>query len=426
MSNIDEQFNKLLQTGEEIGKAMVENEENGTTLTDEQVKNITETLAKVNPSPDTKMYKEVRSEERVLKEGFSVMESPVVNPTNGMSVLATGLGGQSVIGNLDEDVNIDDIMNLDNIETDITKIDITQESLQKAVDTVYPGIKINEDDIISLLSLANRYHKGENFSYYQSMPENIKSSINMILGDVSADMGSYVKEGRNFVAKQLLDTIVEQSVMDTAARDMNIAVVNTVAELNDISKEGLTDFFKLQKEQFEVNYPAQADAYEKALEEGQIEEKDIEKIKKSISVYRGVANSFKEAYLYTDMMEAYRSGKIKVKSIQINKIKRTCDEFNYKYQKSVNAINDIKFIITTLDRHVDNSISIDTIKKFVCIFVNYTKSKKPDDVIDHTFMYYFVKNIISLDQYNHSSEIENEFYTELIGRLNAILKEIQC
>ena len=431
MANINEQFDNLLKAGEKIGEAMAEaanNENKGkesTKLTDEQVKEISDALSKVEPSPDTKVYNEIRSQERDKEDGYSVTESPIINPQNGLTVMATD-GKSNLPINMDENVTIDDIMNLDNVEDiDITKIDITKESLQKAIDTIYPGIKVTEEDIISLLALANRYHKGEQISYYQSMPENIKSSINMILGDVSANMGPYIKEGRNFVAKQLLDAIIDQSVTDTAARDMNVAVANTIVELNDLSKEGLTEFFKLQKEQFEVNYPAQADAYEKALEAGEIKEEDVEKIKRTISVYREVSHNFKEAYMYTDMMDAYRAGKVKVKPIQIEKIKRTCDEFNYKYQKSVNTITDIRFIITTLDRHCDKSIDIKAIKKFVCIFVNYCKNKKADDVVDHIFMYYFVKNIISLDQYDHTSEIENEFYTELVERLNAILKEIQ-
>lgn len=424
MTNINEQFDNLLQLGDKIGQTIEESEKKDTTLTDKQVEEITEALSKVDVSQETALYNKIRSEARDVEKGFSVTESPIVNPSNGMSVVYSDTD-QNNKYNFDEDVNIDDIMNLDNIETDITKIEINRESLQKAIDNIYPGIKINEEDVVAIHSLANRYSKGESFSYYQSMPDNIKSSINMVLGDVSAEMGSYVKEGRNFVAKQLLDSIVEQSVMDTATRDMNIAAMNTVSEFNKLSKESLSEFFKLQKTQFEVNYPAQADAYEKALANGEINEEEINKIKRSITVYRGVANSFKQAYMYTEMMEAYRDGKIKVKPIQISKIKRTCDEFNYKYQKSVNAINDVKFVITTLDRHADGDIDIDTIKKFVCIFINYTKNKKPDDVVDHTFMYYFVKNIISIDQYDHSSVDEDNFYTELINRINDILREIQ-
>lgn len=424
MANVNEQFDNLLQLGDKVGQTIAESEKKDSTLTDEQVEEIADTLSKVDVSPDTALYNKIRKEERDEEKGFSVVESPIINPSNGMTPFSSSTN-QSNKYNFDEDVNIDDIMNLDNVETDITKVEITQDSLQKAIDKIYPGIKVNEEDIVTLLSLANRYNKGESFSYYQSMPDNIKSSINVVLGDVSPEMGPYVKEGRNFVAKQLLDSIVEQSVMDTVTRDMNIAAMNTVSEFNNLSKESLTEFFKLQKTQFEVNYPAQANTYEKALAAGEIDEKDVEKIKRAITVYRGVANSFKQAYMYTEMMEAYRAGKIKVKPIQISKIKRTCDEFNYKYQKSINTINDIKFIITTLDRHADPDIDIDTIKKFVCIFINYTKNKKPDDVVDHTFMYYFVKNIISLDQYDHTSEEEDKFYTELLDRLNSIFKEIQ-
>lgn len=424
MQTINEQYEKLLEMGDKIGEEMVKEDESKP-LTDEQIKDIATTLSSADVSPDTKLYNDIRSEERSNEDGYAAIETPVINPNNGMVVTAGDVGAATNI-TIDQDIDIDQIMNLDGIDDfDVSTVDITEESLTKAVAGIYPGIKINKEDISALINLAKRVAKGEEFRYYQAMPQNIKNSINLVLGDMAPTMGSYHKEGRNFVAKELLDSIVEQSVTDTANKDLNTAMLNTLSDLNQSSQEVMADYFKLQKEQYEVNYPAQADVFEKAIENGEIKEEDIESIQAKIKIYRGVAHSFVQSYMLTEMMDAYRNGKCKVKNIQISKIKRTCEDFNCMYMRSTNAINDLRLVIPVLDRHLSEDIHIDTIKKFVCIFVNYTRKMSPANIVEHTFMYYFIKHILSLDHYNKSNSNEEEFYSALINRLNGYLLEIQ-
>ena len=106
---------------------------------------------------------------------------------------------------------------------------------------------------------------------------------------------------------------------------------------------------------------------------------------------------FIQSYTYEDMYEAYKNGKIKVKNIQVDKFKRTCQEFKRKYYNSTFQIRDIGMTIGTLDRVLDNKYNINSIKKFIVAFINYTMNFTPSNIEEHVFMYYFIQNILALD-----------------------------
>ena len=416
--NINEKYDKMLELADSV------QQQDSTKLTDDQIDQVIVSLDKVPQSENTKKYNEIIHGDNDPQEGFSQTESVVINNKNGLPVYGADLTGSSNV-NIDTDSSLDELIGLNDVEPmKVSDTVVTTDAVQSSILSIYPQMKLDDETLNELVDIATRYKNGEKISYYQVMPQKVKDSINLLLGTIAPSMGSYSKEGRNFAAKEMLDAIIDTAYMDTSYKDLNTATKVTLADLNNQSVEALSDFFKMQREQFEVNYPKQAKAYEDALAKGEIKEEDKEKIKKSISVLNSVSHNFIQAYMYEDMMEQYRAGKLKVKSIQIEKIKRTCDEFNYKYQNHVNAIDDIRFIIPILDRKIDKDIDIKTIKKFVCIFINYTKNMTPDNMGDHVFMYYFVKNIESLECYNHSNEEEEKFYGDLLQRINSICKEI--
>lgn len=420
MTNGNEQdyYDKLLQAGDNVGKLLSENKEN-TELTDEDIESIINTIETIPESPETKTYREIKDTDHGKLEGYSQVEMPVINPNNGI-VISNNDPSVSIAYN---DIDLDEIMTLDGPVAD-TKIEIDEKSVEETIVSIYPGIKLTSQNITSLVALANRYNNGEKLNYYNEMPESIKDSINIILGSMATTMGPYSNEGRNYIAKQLLNTIVESSYTKTVVNDMNVAVFNTMTKFNEISNSAMSDLFKFQKQQFEINYPNQADAYETAILNGEIKNDDIDKVQRSIDMYRGVSNAYIQSYKYDNMMEKYKAGKLKVKDIQLKKLKRECDSFNYKYMKHKNSINDIRLTVSVLDRHLADNIDLESIKKFICIFINYTKNMSPDNIKDHIFMYYFIKHIISLDSYNSSNADEEKFYSELKCRLNTIISSL--
>ena len=139
-----------------------------------------------------------------------------------------------------------------------------------------------------------------------------------------------------------------------------------------------------------------------------------------------IRDAFIESYTFKEMRELYAKHKIKVKKIMLEKFKRTCMEFNVKYQKSQNIIQDVQLIERALDRHAAKKFDMVVINEFICVFILYTQMKNmdPNNIVDHTFMYYFIQNILTLDYYDKNNEKDAEFHDQLINNINMFLEDI--
>ena len=111
-----------------------------------------------------------------------------------------------------------------------------------------------------------------------------------------------------------------------------------------------------------------------------------------------------------------------VKQIEIDKIERSCRVWNTKYEGSKFVINDLRETISTLKDQFEFDDRI--IKHFLGVFMKFTQNMKPEYIPEHIFMYYFIKNIISLKYYNHDDEEECKFYEDLKGNIYKFLTAI--
>lgn len=423
VTDIEKKYDDMIKKADELGKVIGGEEQKDSTLTDEQVDKITKVLSETPISNDTKLYNDAVNTDHGDMQTKAVTEVPLVNPRNGMHVV----GSESSV-KYDEDINIDDIMSLDG-DVDITDTPITSEHVENIMHDVYPDFNMSLKDTNILIDLATRYNKGAVFKYYNSMPDYIKGQIDNVVGKagigVSAN-NAELKGTKNSIAEQLLSMIAEHAVNDAAIIDLNTSTQNIRKDMNDDAIKTMSTFFALQKEQYEINYPAQAEEIYASLEAGDIAEADVEKMKQTADNYANAAKSFVEAYTYEKMMDKFRTGKLKVKPIQLEKFKRTCEDFDYKYQKSNMNINSVKLLGPTLARRLTNQdITAVDINRFICVFVNYTKNMSPSNIGEHVFMYYFIKNILNLDIYEQSDEEQVKFYTELVSNIEKCILEIK-
>ena len=142
--------------------------------------------------------------------------------------------------------------------------------------------------------------------------------------------------------------------------------------------------------------------------------------------YEKVHDAFVESYMMSNMLDMYSRGKLRIRKIDIEKFKKTCNSFNFKYQNTTNVINDIHAVLPILDRMVDKKYDLDTIKEFICAFIKYTdvKNMRANNIVDHTFMYNWIFNIISLDMYDREDEDAIKFRDQLINNINGFLQII--
>ena len=81
-----------------------------------------------------------------------------------------------------------------------------------------------------------------------------------------------------------------------------------------------------------------------------------------------------------------------------------------------------------LDMKLNGDIHINDIKKFFILFYKYTLNFNPSVVEEHTFMYYTIMNIITLNFLDlYEKEDENEFLVKVKnGVMNVINTIKEC
>lgn len=387
------------------------------TMTLDQIDELAKALDMVPKSADTQLYEKSIAESHDNLQGEKTVEAPVVD-------IGTGRVTAAVASlNINSDIDIDDIMNLDKIQIDYENTKITSDIVVSAIDDLAPCANLSSEDISTVSELAKRKLNGANLNWYANLPDSVKELIDQISMQGAIAIGNKnMKFGRRRLAEGLLDSIGAKGVMQTAQKDLNAAMGNTLGKLNEDSQKMLTKFFSMMMEQYTVNYPAQADEYERAIADGKIKEDDLDIMRQQIEIYRNVSHSFIQSYTYEDMLNTYKAGKIKIKKIQIDKFERTLHEFDFKYNNVDIGIDSIVSIVPIIARMVGDNVSPQAVKKFVVMFVNYTKMMKPENIVDHVFMYYFIKHIISTVHFDYSNPDETKFYGELTERITNIIK----
>lgn len=383
------------------------------TITNEQIEEVVDTIEETTEdSANKKIMEDAIGEAKKDHKGEVGTATVVTNPFTGKPMY--------VSDNEDTDFHLqsfEEMMEDDSIvpmEIDESKVNINTDMVKDQIQATF-GNKQNLSmaDLEKLVELANRVKNKEKFSYYSSMPQSVKDLINETIGvEMGSKMGSFIKEGRNYIAGSILQDIVNGATQEVAYNDLqkSIAVIK-----GEGAKEMKKDSYWTDVKRYLMF--GTLEKADKLREEGKTEQADR---------YEAVHDAFIESYMMTDMLDMYSRGKIRVRKIDVEKFKKTCNSFNFKYQNSTNVINDITQVIMILDRYADKRFDLDIIKEFICVFIKYTdiKNMKADDIVDHTFMYNWIFNIITLDMYNKEDEFSVEFHDQLISNINNFLSVI--
>lgn len=382
-------------------------------LTDEDIDQINDTIEEV--ASDSATAKTTEEAKKLQADYEPKLESAkttlVTNPITGKPMLITEdkeEDEEDFLPSFEEMLADDSIkpMNID-MDTVIIKAD----TIKPILAATFPNTKFSDEDIEKVRVAAEKQKRKEDFSYYESMPDSVKGAINGMIGaQMQSKMGSFNKEGRNYIVQAMLDNIIQDEVVDKATYDMNKMIQKGMKDISEETKrdkywEGSRAFFMSEID----------NKIKKFEDEGKHEIAER---------FRQVKEAYRQSYTYENMLAAYKEGKIKVKKIQVEKFNRTCEEFNFKYQKTQNIINDIKTLLPKLDRVAAKHFDLDIIKEFIVIFINYVKNMDVNDYKDHTFMYYFIYNINTVDYYDTEDAAQEAHHKQIINNINTFLQAI--
>ena len=407
-NNINEKYDKFLKNADKIGDNLSEKGQ----LTDEDIETIAETINSVD-SPGSELLEKAKEEASKPQQNISSTANVVINPVTGKPMSIVDFDDE------DDDIHLqsfEEMMadpTIKPMDIDITKVEISQDDVKNALAGYGTDKDFSVDDYNKIIEAANRYKKKEKFSYYVAMPDCIKTMIDRVIStdlELASKMGNFRAEARNYVASELLRDVVTTATTNTALIDLDKFIKTSQAKASIEIKSD--DYWRSTREYFLKTLPT---IIEKMVSDGKGDQADV---------LTKAREAFIQSYTYTDMMDKYKSGKIRVKKIQIEKFEKTCRDFNTRYQKSQNIITELSLALSSLDRHAPKHYDIDVLKEFLCIFVNYTRNMDPNDKIDHVFMYYFIYNITTLDFYNKENEEDVAFHDELLNNIDTCLKDI--
>ena len=390
MSNMEKQFEDLLKTADHIAE-LYDKED----LSDKEIEDIFNMMnqGEQDPSqlfPSNNGYEINKNTDPENNVTANVLVS--ANPTTGL--LNTIPYEEEIV----TEEGIDKLLDLK--DEDFKLIEINEGLFNENVKSMYP--KISNDDLKVLLETVNKYRQGKiTSSYFNNLPDYIKKEINEYVnaGAVQHQMSkNSINQMKNMLAKELFDTIITQNYSSKAFADISKFTINEINKEKEKLGGSLGNYNTKLREEYETGFIKKAEELEK--------ENTPEALETALKLRKSSA-MFIQSYTYDDMYEAYKNGKIKIKSIQLDKFNRTCSEFNRKYYNNTFTIKDVGMTIGVLDRVLDKKYNINTIKKFIIAFINYTKNYKPSNIDEHVFMYYFIQHILTLDIKIPGNDYEN-------------------
>ena len=400
MSTMDEKYSNLLKASE----ILTDTEE----LTDDTVDEISKCMDEIgeetgeNPS---KLGDYIPTEEDLNMEKIPQQIDVNIDPVTGKinNVIAPETYK-------DHKLTLDELLEMD-FDKVRTELDITEESVKDSLGVVFPNFK--EEDVPVFLNALNKYRKKEKVSYFNLLPESMKNGIDAIVGQSQIGYASQ-REARNYVIEGLFEQIIQDNYSNKIVTDLNQSLEESYKQLYEDTKGDFSKYNNNQRYIYETYLLEYAD---------KIQEEDSEKA----DLCRKIHDKFVESYTYEDMYNLYKNtGKLRVKKIEVEKFEKSCLSWLYKYSNHKMVINNLSDTFPVLKSELaEFRFSDDTLKKFIVIFTKYSMNMSPDNVDEHVYMYYFIKNILSLKYYNKDDEEEIKFYDKVRHNLIKFLELIE-
>lgn len=411
---IDEAYDNLLKSsdlraeGIKADKLRIDIDPKDLKLTNEQVDEIAQFI---DDNTDTSILKKAKenAENSELTDDARVA-SATINPISG-----TVMGVDDFDPDDDSVRSIEDII-LNDYGIDVNAFDMDIFVTKYAIATFFAintdALELNgiTNDVVKEVNKVVDKFKvfkitGKKFSFFNSMPQPIKDQIIKMLGTNQLTVtGNTTKEARNYASACLMNAIIEVNVGEAIQDDLNQSIAKMNKELSQDNMWGETRRY-----------------FSEDLNEliAKLDETDC---KEQADRGRAVQKSFIQACTYEDMFNEIKSGKLKYRKIDLEDFDKTCKKFNSQYEDSTNVITDVAQAWPALCRNTNIHSEPLYYKEFICLFIAYCRKHNldPNNIIDHTFMYYFIQNIVTLEFYNPDNEEDVKFHDDIVNNIQRI------
>ena len=396
---IDNAYNVLLKAGDE-----------GRVPSNEEMENISKVLEESLPE-DAKLMREVQEQEIPqnilddLKDQSDALQNVTIDPVTGKSTQISDYDEDEFAGDLDDLFKPD----LDEAEP----ITYDKDAVRQVLEKTYGNMPMSVSDLETLIAAMDKQRSGKK-AKYSEMPPVIQKEI---MKTITAEGGGVYLANKE-IKDQMATVFIEGLMQDSLYQEINNVFLDLGKTIENIAMttatEAYNSSFAEQRKILETIIPEEAE---------KLKETDPEKSEQLERVHI----AYKQSYLLIDMLLAYmHTGKCKVKKYDVQNIQRWYDSFNHKYENSKWIIRDISMVEPILRRRLDETkYTINDIRAFLLVFCKYTMNMKPANIDEHTFMYYFIMNIVNLDVFDSNNEADAEFYNRFVNEICNFIDRIK-
>lgn len=278
---------------------------------------------------------------------------------------------------------------------------------------------MTEEEMLGFVTLISKYKKDKSYPVYKNMPESMKDTVRQI-----AMANGIPATGWNHVACMILEEFINDSNIDEAFVDLEreidkaLEMPSVVDLYSEHTKNVMETYIPEMAEKIKDEFPDKA------------------------ARLLAVKEAFTKSYTFTFAKESYSTNSRVRKMIRRWERERenVLEAFNYLNSKSNFKMNDCTQLPEVLadilideplqvaemcrkseeeipERYMkllDLDVSMQDIYQFCILICESCRNMNPDDVIDASYMYYMIKNIIVL---RHTQEAKTDFAIELISNI---------
>lgn len=306
------------------------------------------------------------------------------------------------------------------------KPEVSDADIDVAADTIKKGFDLSDEDVLRLIDVFKNIDD-KNYHVYYNLPDKMKNAVTTLMVENKLDPKAAETISRTIIKEVMTEAGINNALIDLEkAIDEALNIPSIIDMYSEHTRNVMENIIPETVEKIKDDFPEKA-----------------EKL-------AAVKDAFTRSYNFEVCKEAYVNNARLRKAVRRfdMEFSRTLDKFNYINEKSSFKMNDVrlvpealkKVLIEDLDAAlsvIDNDInelkpidrviymadiSEDDIKKFCVLIFKYCENMNPCDLIDATFMYYLMRNIIML---KHGNESKTEFAAELINNICGVITFIR-
>ena len=266
-------------------------------------------------------------------------------------------------------------------EYEPTKLPILDDDIKKHFTE---DMNLSAEDAMQLLNVLHRHANGERFSKLNALP----TSVQEMIKTAGAEMGVTSPEQLRFFTNTMLDEFIQDAAFNKEIIDFEESIKKelNIPSLVDMHSEYIKD--AMEKELLERADKLEADG--KTIEADKL---------------RKVSAAFTSSYTYDKLyyvMEHDRKVRSRLAK-DVEKYKRFCDDFVYKYRDTQFNIHDIALCLPILQRKFPHR-TLNELTMFVNTMWKSMENLSLKDLESNIYAYYLIKNIMSLDYIEDSAK----------------------